>query len=251
MADFIIMLYDTIGEKESTAKAVVQTIQKLDGRQTLVVAINSPGGDFFEGEAIYNAIRRYRGRKVVRIDGLAASAASYVAMAGDEIVMAPGAQIMIHRASITGRIHANSDRLREIMDYLESINRTMNRVFAQRSGQDEARIRDMLAAETWFTAEQALQIGLADRIDGEMEVAALYEPLDRFEYRHIPVAVAAMVRPASEKPDPTQIAAEAEKKAAVAAKAARPQAEIEAERARRARMKARIRMRTYAAKKVG
>lgn len=243
-----ILLYDEIGAGESTAKHVVQSIAKMDGRQSLVVAINSPGGNFFEGEAIYNAIRRYRGRKVCRIDGIAASAASYVAMAGDEIVMAAGAQIMIHRAAITGRVHANSDDLRDLMARLDVLNRQMNKVYAQHSGQDEARIREMMDAETWFTAEQALQMGFADRIDDGLELAALYEPLDRFEYRHVPVAVAAMIRPTAERPDPGQLAAEAERKVAAAAKAARPQAEIEAERARRARLKARIRMRTYAKK---
>lgn len=198
-----ILLYEDIGAGESTAKAIVQALGARKSTEAITVAIYSYGGNIFEAEAIFSALKRHRGRVTVRIDGVAASAASYIAMAADEIVMGKGAHMMIHRPSVSGYMSANEDDLRDILERFDVLTRQMIRVYAQRTGQDEAKIREMMEKETWLTAEQCAQMGFCDRIDDELE-AQMAAPNDigRFGYKRIPVAVRAMIEAAKEhQPD--------------------------------------------------
>jgi ATP-dependent Clp protease, protease subunit len=208
-----IVLYEAIGEGDSTAKAVLLALSKVSANTPLTVAISSPGGSVFEGEAIYNALKRHKGRVTARIDGRAFSAASYIMCAADEIIMAPGAHILIH-SPMAMMVEGNQEEFRAVIDRLEVMERQYCRVYSQKTGQDEARIREWMKAETWFTAEQAIQAGFADRIDDDISIAAVFpDDLTRFGYRHIPVAVRAMHDPAAKplteqkieaaKPEPT------------------------------------------------
>lgn len=126
----------------------------------LTVSLNSGGGDVFAGVAMYNALRKHDGNVTVRVDGLAASIASVIAMAGDKIVMSPGAMMMIHKPWTLAIGDANEmDKVKEV---LNSIEKSMLPIYTARTGKSEAEIQDMLNAETWMTAQEAVDLGFAD-----------------------------------------------------------------------------------------
>ena len=142
-----------------TAKRVAGALRAI-GDRDVVVTINSPGGDVFEGVAIYNLLREHKGEVTVKILGLAASAASIVAMAGDRIEIGAAASIMIHNSWVL----AAGDRLqmREIADWLEPFDQGMAEVYAMRTGVDVDQIGAMMDAETWVQGRAAVDQGFAD-----------------------------------------------------------------------------------------
>lgn len=172
-----ILIYDVIVADELEAewlggvapKPFVEALRAIDAK-TLHVRINSPGGSVFAGRAIEQALREHPARIVVHVDGVAASAASFVAMAGDEIVMAPGALMMIHKA--WGLAIGNDDELRKTADLLGKIDGTLVKTYAERTGQTPEAIADWMAAETWFTAEEAVLFKFADRVAEQPAQAA-------------------------------------------------------------------------------
>ncbi|MGI4856749.1 MAG: head maturation protease, ClpP-related [Janthinobacterium lividum] len=123
--------------------------------------INSPGGDVFAARAMEVALRGHPAKVVAHIDGLAASAASFLAMAADEIEIAEGGFFMIHQAWTA--IWGNATELREEAALLDKIDQTLVATYAQRSGQAETDIAAWMAAETWFGADEAIAVGFADR----------------------------------------------------------------------------------------
>ena len=129
---------------------------------TIHVRLNSPGGSVFAARAIEQALRDHPARVVVHIDGYAASAASFLMMAADEIVASPGALVMIHN----GWTYAfgNASELRSTADLLDKVDGTLVSTYAARTKQDPKQIADWMAAETWFTAEEAMAVGLVDSI---------------------------------------------------------------------------------------
>lgn len=138
-----------------------------EGVKALNIYLNSPGGDVFDGVAMFNCIVRFGGKKVVHVDGLAASAASLVAMAGDEIITAPNAMWMIHNA--WGFAIGNAEEMRAQADLLEKVsNEALLDTYAKRCGEKCSKedIKQMMAAETWMNAEEALTYGFTDSISG-------------------------------------------------------------------------------------
>lgn len=129
---------------------------------TINLRINSPGGDVFDGRAIATAIREHGSKVVAHVDGLAASAASFIALAASEVVMAPGSMMMIHRASSLA--WGNAEDMIHLAGVLEKIDDSLIAEYVRETGQDEAQVREWLNAETWFTAEEAVDNGFADRI---------------------------------------------------------------------------------------
>lgn len=129
------------------------------------VRINSPGGDVFAGVAIYNALRDHAGEVTVKVDGLAASIASVIAMAGDEIVMLPGAMMMVHQPWSIAM--GNADELAEAAAELEKIcEGTLVPIYAARTGKSEDEIRALLkSGDTWMTAEEAVEMGFATKAE--------------------------------------------------------------------------------------
>ena len=131
----------------------------------LTVLINSPGGDVFAGADMYTALRQYaraHGRVTCMVTGLAGSAASMVAMAGDEVLISPVGTIMIHNPW-TG-LYGNADELREMADVLDTLRDGMVYSYVQKTGKEEAEIIEMMAEETWMNATQAVEEGFADGI---------------------------------------------------------------------------------------
>lgn len=179
-----ILIYDVIGDwwMDTDAASIASKIKALDVDE-ITVRINSPGGSAFDGIAIMNALRAHDARVVVRVDGLAASAASVVAMAGDEIVMGPGSQMMIHEAWV----YTSGDAafLRSEADRLDKVSESVTSLYARRARGDFDTWRALVAAETWFTAEEAVAAGLADRVDGEnaesLDLTATFN-LSRFRF---------------------------------------------------------------------
>jgi ATP-dependent Clp protease, protease subunit len=127
----------------------------------LVVSINSPGGDVFAGVSIYNTLAGYdKGSVTVEVNGLAASIASVIAMAGEKIVMLPGSSMMIHKPWSLGI--GNATELEKVVETLNSIEDSLVPIYTARTGLDEARIKEMLADETWMTPQEAVDLGFAD-----------------------------------------------------------------------------------------
>jgi ATP-dependent Clp protease, protease subunit len=177
-------LYDVIGEDwwtggGVTAKSVQQALDGMKGATALDVYVNSPGGDVFEAAAIHTQLRRFVGERVVYVDGIAASAATFVAMAGDRIVTAPAATWMIHEvwSGVVGR----ASDMRAMADTLDLLNATYVDTYAKRTGQSVEDVRAWMAAETWMNASDAKARGFTDEIsegetsDNGADVAALMQ----------------------------------------------------------------------------
>jgi len=146
----------------------VRDVAGLDVDQ-LVVHLNSPGGDAFEGVAIANVLRAHRAHVVVRVDGMAASAASVVAMAGDEVVMGIGSQLMVHDPWIYAG--GNAADLEAVVRRLHSSGDSLAGTYAAKAGGTPAEWREVMKAETWYTPEEAVAAGLANRVAAADEVA--------------------------------------------------------------------------------
>ena len=123
--------------------------------------LNSAGGNAFDGVAIMNALKDHPAKVTVKVDGLAASAASIIAMAGDTIEMGEGSFLMVHRAH--GLAYGHRDDLRELADVLEKADGEIIDVYARRSKKPVETVRGWVEAETWFTGQEAVEAGLADR----------------------------------------------------------------------------------------
>lgn len=151
-----------------TAKRVASSLRAIGG-QDVRVDINSPGGDFFEGVAIYNQLRAHSHRVTVRVLGLAASAASVIAMAGDDILMGDGAFLMIHNAWAVAV--GNRHDMRGAADSLEPFDLAMAELYEARSGVSLDEIQRLMDEETWLRASDAIDRGFATgTIDGTVAV---------------------------------------------------------------------------------
>jgi ATP-dependent Clp protease protease subunit len=128
----------------------------------LTVVLNSGGGDVFAGLSIYNALRELDAEVTIRVDGLAASIASIIAMAGDKVIMSPGSLMMIHRPSVFAA--GNVDDLDKAKDLLLKIEESITPIYTQKTGLSVEKIADMLENETWMSAEEAVELGFADEV---------------------------------------------------------------------------------------
>jgi ATP-dependent protease ClpP protease subunit len=159
-------IYDVIdswgGEWGVSAAEVGDALAELGKVKAISVRLNSPGGDYFEGVTIAHALARHPAEVTVHVDGLAASAASVVAMGGDRIVMAQGSQMMIHEAS--SMAWGTASEMRRTAAMLDQTNADIAAMYAQRTGGDVVAWREAVAAETWYTAAQAVTAGLADEL---------------------------------------------------------------------------------------
>lgn len=129
---------------------------------TINLRINSPGGSVFAARAIEQALRDHPATVVAHIDGLAASAATFIAMAADKVVMGKGALFMVHKAWTLA--YGNANDLMDTAALLEKIDSTLVQTYADRTKQDPAKCAEWMAAETWFTAEEAVAAGFADAV---------------------------------------------------------------------------------------
>ncbi len=157
-----IHIYDEIGYYGITASDFVAELSAMDAG-SIDLHINSPGGEVFDGIAIMNALKAHKAKVTCYVDSLAASIASVIAMAGDKIVMAPHSEMMIHDASGVG--FGNADEMREYADMLDRQSDKIAGIYAERAGGTTLQWRNRMKAETWLSAKEAVEIGLADEID--------------------------------------------------------------------------------------
>lgn len=172
-----------------TAKNIIQVMDRNGARDAdeVTVRINSPGGQVFEGLAIYNYLAGLRARVVVKVDGLAASIASVIAMAGDQIAMPENTMLMVHRAMNIGI--GNADDFRKQADDLERIDGQIVSVYARQTGMEPDRVRSLMAEETWMTAGEAVEMGFATEVIDAIEESALKRfDVDAY-FRHPPECV--------------------------------------------------------------
>ena len=179
-----VLIYDEIGAYGVSAKGFLAELGALPDGVPVDLRLNSPGGSVFDAVAIFNALTRHTGTITVWIDGIAASAASYVAMAGDEIVMPENAFLMIHDPS--GIVMGTAADMRDMAATMDKIAGSMVRGYAARSGKSEEEIASLMAAETWFDAKDALDAGLATRMVEPVRIAASF---DIARFRNVPPAL--------------------------------------------------------------
>lgn len=149
---------------------IKKELDVLGSISELKVYINSPGGNVFAGYAIFNMLKRYPAKKTVYIDGIAASAASIIAMSGDKVVMPRNSMIMIHKPYTT--VTGNTDDLIKQADVLERIEASFVQIYHDKTGLDDKTLKDMMAAEKWFSATEAVESKFADELDNANIVAA-------------------------------------------------------------------------------
>jgi ATP-dependent Clp endopeptidase proteolytic subunit ClpP len=157
-------IYDEIGYFGVTASDFIRDISAIKA-SSITLRINSPGGDVFDGIAIYNAIQRHKASVTAYVDGIAASAASFIAMAANRVVMSPHAQMMIHEAA--GLVIGNADDMRQMSDILDKSSDNIASIYAKKAGGSTEEWRARMKAETWMSDREAVDLGLADAIDGE------------------------------------------------------------------------------------
>lgn len=155
---------------EVTPKQFKKELDELGDIAELNIHINSGGGDVFAGNTIYNMIKRSKAKKTVYVDGLAASAASIIAMAGDTIIMPKNAMMMIHRAWTI--VAGNANDFRKIADDLDKVDENIVSIYESRTALLKDEIVQLMDAETWLTAKEAKEYGFADEIEEEKQVAA-------------------------------------------------------------------------------
>jgi ATP-dependent Clp protease, protease subunit len=184
-----IWLYDQIGQSfwgdGISAKSFQKELTALGKVSTINLRINSPGGDVFDGLAIYNQLKSHPARVVVDIDGLAASIASIIAMAGDEVRMAANAMMMIHNPH--GMAVGDSNEMARMSALLTQIKTSLADTYALRTGHPRAQLDSWMDEETWMPAETAVQHGFADAITSEQPVSACFGMLEN--YRNVPTAL--------------------------------------------------------------
>ena len=157
-------IYDVIGMFGVEAEQVVRQLAGMTG--DIHVRLNSPGGDVFDGIAIANALRMYDGNVKVSVDGYAASAASTIAIVGDEVEMMPGSMLMIHNAWTLAI--GDKNELLQTASLLEKIDANIAAEYAKKSGGTVEDFAAAMDAETWYTAQEAVDAGLASRVvEGE------------------------------------------------------------------------------------
>lgn len=170
-----LFIYDAIGDWEElgevSAKGFARDLAALPGSvKNLDIHINSPGGSVFDASAIYSRLADHRTYKTIYIDGLAASAATIIAMVGHKIYVRSNATMMIHMPS--GIVMGTAKDMRDTAGALDSITESMLNVYEKRTGKDREDIRNMLDAETWMTPDQAVEHGFADEVRGVVKAAA-------------------------------------------------------------------------------
>lgn len=164
------VISDSIFFEGMSAKKFADELKGLGDIEEIRVRINSPGGDVFAAQAIYNLLKAHPAQVTVYIDGLAASAASVVAMAGDTIIMPGNAMMMIHNPWIF--VGGDADALRSMADVLDQVRETLIAVYQDKTDMERDTLIDLLKEETWFTATEALEYGLVDEIAEPIPIAA-------------------------------------------------------------------------------
>lgn len=188
-APAVLSIYDEIGFWGVQAKDFISELSGITAK-VVNVEINSPGGDVFAGLAIYNALKSSGKEIVVKVMGVAASAASLIAMAGDKIIMPKNTFMMVHNPWSFAM--GNADELRDTADTLDKIGASLQATYVSRTGQSEDKIKELLSKDTWLTADESLELGFATEVVDDIKAMAVFD-MDRAE---LPEAVRAVFKAA-------------------------------------------------------
>lgn len=178
-----VIIYDEIGFWGTTAQEFVEALNKIETSK-IILRLNSPGGEVFDGLAIHNALDRHPAKVTTFVDALAASAASFIAMAADELYMAKGAVMMIHDGMAI--CMGNEEDMLKTAGVLNKLSNNIADIYAGRAGGTVEEWRALMREETWFTADEAVAVNLADSVldneDEEAEQAAARWDLSFFNH---------------------------------------------------------------------
>lgn len=188
-----ILLYGVVGERdELDARSVVRRLSAYADTEPMEIRINSAGGSVFDGMAIYNTLRNRAGDVRIHVDGLAASIASVIAMAGNEIVMEPGSMMMVHNPwNIT---IGDADDHRQSAELLDKVRDSLMSAYERRTGLSRAELVTLMEQETWMSAEEAVAFGFADRVGEESVQAAAWQAHDLSAFSNVPGEIRAMAK---------------------------------------------------------
>ncbi|EOT3964539.1 ClpP-like prohead protease/major capsid protein fusion protein [Escherichia coli] len=188
-----ISIYEEIGGFGITAKQFAEDLKALGDVSHIDLRIHSPGGDVFEGIAIYNLLRNHPAEITVYIDGVAASMASVVAMAGDRVVMPENAMMMIHKPwGISG---GNAGDMRDYADLLDKVETVLVPAYARKTGKSAQEITAMLEDETWMDGKECLKHGFADELLPSVTAMARIESKRTGDFSHMPETIKGMITP--------------------------------------------------------
>lgn len=179
-----INIYDEIGFWGVTAKSFLDEMNVAKGRP-ITLRINSPGGDVFDGMAIYNRLKSHSHDVIVHIDGLAASMASVIAMAGKTVNIAEGAMLMLHNPSSSWTGGESKD-LRKTADMLDKVKEATVTAYVRKTQMDATEISALMDEETWLTAAEAKEKGFVDFVTNGLKAVALARPFDTAKFRNLP-----------------------------------------------------------------
>lgn len=172
-----ILIYGEIGEGWFVdgigAKEFAKELKALGDIKNLTIRINSPGGSVFEGQAIYSQLKTHKAEKTVYIDGIAASIASVIAMAGNLIIMPKNATMMIHDPM--GLAQGNADDMRKMAEALDTIKLGIIAAYRDKTKLSDEKISELMTAETWMSAEEAMEYGFTDQIEEPVRMAASFD----------------------------------------------------------------------------
>jgi ATP-dependent Clp protease protease subunit len=190
-SDAELVLYGDIGESwfgGVSAKQVNDDLKALGDVNTINVRINSAGGDVFDGLTIYRRLVDHKAKIIVHVDGLAASIASVIAMAGNEINIGESALLMVHNA--WGVAIGTSDDMRTMGSLLDTTTASIRDVYVARTNNSAEKITGWMDAETWFTAAEAVDAGFASSVVDNLRMAAKFDPA-KHKFRNAPAALSA------------------------------------------------------------
>lgn len=207
-----VLLYDEIGPWGVSAQEFVKELQAINAFATINLRVNSPGGDVFSGIAIYNALKNHGATVNATVDGLAASIASLITQAGDTVLMATGATMMVHEPN--GMTMGDAEAHSKMVETLDKMGGTIASIYAARAGGTEAEWRGRMQEESWYRAQEAVDIKLAD---GLVEIAENRNPPGIFnlsKFKHVPEWMSArgdhtasdhtLTAPGGEPPEPEE-----------------------------------------------
>lgn len=160
-------IYEWFGIEVTSPNMVSKALEKANG-EDIEVEINSGGGSVFAGSEIYTAIKSYKGNVVVKIVGLAASAASVIAMAGKRVIMSPTAQMMVH--NVTSYSEGDYREMEHTADVLKNANDTIANAYRLKTGKTQEELLSLMDEETWMTSNKAKELGFIDEIMFEDEI---------------------------------------------------------------------------------
>lgn len=167
-----ISIYDEIGDYGTSAKQFIDDLKSV-GSKDITIRMNSVGGSVFDGLAIYNVLRSHQGYVKVKIEGLSASIASIIALAGDDIEMAENGFFMIHNPF--GKSMGGADDMRKTADLLDKIKQELINIYANKTQLSEETISSMMDEETWLTSQEAKEMGFIDAITEPIKIAASFD----------------------------------------------------------------------------